>query len=251
MSRAFKAEIIDNREVAENIHLIILSPIGAAMNPEPGQFYMIQPDGSFDPLLKRPFSVFNFDPEKLSFLVRKRGKGSRLLAGKGSGSTLELIGPLGTPYPLTEKRPLIVAGGMGVASVYLLVRRLGDRADVIYGARTGNELVFAEEIEAMAGGTVLMTDDGSAGEGGTVMNALKRSGAGAGDTTVYACGPEPMIRNVARFCLEREIECYVSLEQNMACGIGSCLGCVVKTRHGYLRVCREGPVFDAGDLLWE
>lgn len=220
------------------------------MYPEPGQFYMVQPARSTDPLLKRPFCVFDAENEEISFLMRIRGKGTRILSETRVGEALKIVGPLGTPYPVSEKEPLIVAGGIGIASLYPLIRRLAKRSSVIYGARSSDELVFKDKISQHAGILYVATDDGSEGFRGTAVDLFNEVAQAKSSLIVYACGPREMLRQVSVISARFGFGCFVSLEENMACGIGSCMGCAVKAKDGYRRVCKEGPVFSAEDIEW-
>jgi dihydroorotate dehydrogenase electron transfer subunit len=221
------------------------------MNPEPGQFYMLGVAEHYDPLLKRPFCMFDSESQEISFLVRSVGKGTTLLNMKLAGSEIDVIGPLGVSYPLVNNSPLIIAGGMGIASVFSLVKRLSGKAKLLYGAGSKEQLVMVEVIKTFIPDAVIVTDDGSAGKKGTVTDYLDEMVRSMEDVSIYSCGPEAMLKIISRYCVEKNMDCYISLEQNMACGIGSCLGCVVKTKGGYKRVCKEGPVFHAKELMWE
>jgi dihydroorotate dehydrogenase electron transfer subunit len=221
------------------------------MLPEPGQFFMVQTGPSRDPLLKRPFCVFDADSQEIAFLIRVRGRGTALISRLAPGSIIEVLGPLGTPYPFSDKRPLVAVGGIGIASVFPLIKRLSGRVTVLYGARTSRELLFADEIRKYARELHVTTDDGSAGRKGCVTDYFPEFIREESDAVVFSCGPGGMLEIISEQCRGRNIECYLSLEENMACGIGSCQGCAVKTREGYKRVCKEGPVFSAHDIVWE
>jgi dihydroorotate dehydrogenase electron transfer subunit len=251
LSKSFKAEITENREVARNIHLIKMLSLSPVMNPEPGQFYMLGIAQNYDPFLKRPFCMFDSESQEISFLVRSVGKATSMLNLKLTGSMIDIIGPLGMPYPLVDKNPLIVAGGMGIASVFSLVKRWSGKAKLLYGAGSKDQLVMVDEIKTFIPDAIVVTDDGTAGKKGTVIDHLDEIIKSLGEVSVYSCGPDVMLKNISEYCNKKGMECYVSLEQNMACGIGSCLGCVVKTIDGYKRVCKEGPVFSAKEIIWE
>jgi dihydroorotate dehydrogenase electron transfer subunit len=172
------------------------------------------------------------------------------------GAVIDVIGPLGNSYPFPSEAqfPVVVAGGIGIASVHSLVEKLAGRAYVIYGAKMGDELFMREDLERIAENLLLCTDDGSCGQKGTVIDVitgLRSRLREMREVIIYSCGPAAMVREVTRFAAEHSIRAYVSLEEHMACGIGACLGCVVKTKSGYKRVCREGPVFDAADIVWQ
>lgn len=250
MGRNFRAEITENTQIDKYHFLLQLAPLEQTPEPRPGQFYMVGCADGYDPLLKRPFSVFSAKDGTISLLYRLKGKGTSLLSKKKPGDVLDVVGPLGNHYPLPLKdTALVVAGGMGIASVYPLIEKLRVRAHVIYGARSAEELLFVEEIRAMAAEVAICTDDGTYGHRGTVVNLLKD--VSFEGRVLYACGPEVMLRAIAELSKEKNFSGYISLEERMACGVGACLGCAVKTLHGYKRVCKEGPVFAIGEIAWE
>lgn len=253
MSKYFTAEITGNRFLNKYFKLLGLRSDEGPMLPEPGQFYMLQAGNTCDPLLKRPFSIFKQEENSLQFLYRVRGKGTRSLALMKEGDTLQVLGPLGNSYPLPEGDFIAVAGGIGLASLLPLLARCPAKAHFFYGARNRDELVMAVEAELLAKDMVIATDDGSAGRNGLITGALSdylSSHPGTSALPVYACGPAPMLKALHRVIAEKGMRCYVSLEEHMACGVGACLGCVVKTTSGYKRVCKEGPVFDMEDIVW-
>jgi len=181
-----------------------------------------------------------------------RGKGTKLLASMRAGQSIDILGPLGRPYPRPPKDtiPVIIAGGTGLASVYPLIKSLKGRAVVFYGSRCNEEILFKSELEEMAAELHLATDDGTCGLKGTVMDVL-----GGYELTdrhfVYICGPDVMAGPAARAALEAGASGVASLEAYMACGVGACMGCVVQTTKGYKRVCKEGPVFKLEELVFE
>jgi len=255
LSRYFRARITENLPLNSNHNIISLANLEDMEEPLPGQFFMVQINQGYDPLLKRPFSIYRKTSEGFELLFRIKGKGTALLKGMKEGAVIDVIGPLGNSYPLPSESqfPVIIAGGIGIASVHPLVERLSGKAYVIYGAKIGDELFMREDLEKIAGNLLLCTDDGSCGQKGTVIDVitgLRSRLREMREVIIYSCGPAAMVREVTMFAAEHAIKAYVSLEEHMACGIGACLGCVVKTRKGYRRVCREGPVFDAADIIW-
>ena len=223
--------------------------------PVPGQFYMLEVSKGMDPLLKRAFSLFRRTPEGIQILYRIKGKGTSLLRDLKEGTAITLLGPLGNGYPLpsADQSPLVIAGGIGIASVFSLVEKLSKKAFVFYGARIEEELFMSDALEKVYRELVVCTDDGSCGVKGTVVDVVRDFIQRHDDLhlpVIYACGPNVMLREIARTAAANRIKAYVSLEEHMACGIGACLGCVVKTRSGYKRVCKEGPVFDAKEIVW-
>lgn len=217
---------------------------------------MVDVGGGSDPLLKRPFSLFRTLPEGFQIFFRTVGKGTSMLKRLKEGGVIDVLGPLGRPYPDPPKDeiPLVAAGGIGIASVYSFLERYPGRAYLFYGARTSGELYMDEEAAGLSMGAMVSTDDGTRGRRGTVKDLIEDFISGSkedpGRHVIYACGPHPMLRAVSGLASETGLKAYLSLEAQMACGIGACLGCVVRTRIGYSRVCKEGPVFEAGEILW-
>lgn len=224
------------------------------MPPEPGQFYMLQVGNTDDPLLKRPFSIFKQDNTTLQFIYRIRGKGTRSLANFKEGDLLRLIGPLGNMYPSPEGDFIVVAGGIGFASLLSLLEKFKNRAYLFYGARNKEEMVLLDEAKAVSKEVHFSTDDGSVGRKGLVTELLKGfldESRITHNLPIYACGPKPMLKGLSGIVSGRDMQCHISLEEHMACGVGACLGCVVKTTSGYRRVCKEGPVFKAEEIIWD
>ena len=217
---------------------------------------MIEVNKGTDPLLKRAFSLFRKTRDGLQILYRVRGKGTGILRNMKEGASLDMLGPLGNFYPLPseDQTPLIIAGGIGIASVFSLVERLAGRAIVIYGARTKDDLLMLGDVRNYAKEVIVSTDDGSAGRKGTTAEALRAfvtsHALSFAQLRVYACGPHPMLKALSQTTKEYRIRAYVSMEEHMACGIGACLGCVVNTHDGYKRVCKEGPVMTATEIVW-
>jgi dihydroorotate dehydrogenase electron transfer subunit len=292
LSRYFKAEIKENRPVNKSHNLLILSCSNITDNPIPGQFYMIGTNTTYDPLLKRPFSIFGISNppsppfskggmvmtrrggfrKELQFLYRIKGKGTEKMRQMKEGDTINLLGPLGNGYPHLDKNiePLLIAGGIGIASLFPLIERFSGNILLFYGARTKDELLMLDELKAIIKKEfIISTDDGSMGEKGTVVDVLNRlltpnSELRTPNLLIYACGPSQMLKAVSMVALEKEIKGYISMEENMACGVGACLGCAVKAKRSpfsvqrlekdteftYKRVCKEGPVFRIGDIVW-
>ncbi len=269
MNRYFKAEIAENIPLNKDYNLLTFVPSSAAQEPEPGQFYMIGKcageDGSrqrvyckdiYDPLLKRPFSFLRRTALGFQILYRIKGKGTWLLKSLGRGSLVDVLGPLGNSYPMPDEKqlPVIVAGGIGIASLFFLAERLaelGNKADIYYGVRNENDLVLLDELGNYAKKLTISTDDGSCGEKGCITEIVKDFVShNPSGYTLYSCGPRPMFEALSSIVKGKGMKTYISMEENMACGIGACLGCVVKTVNGHKRVCKEGPVFDINEVVW-
>jgi len=256
-----KGEIRENKRMGSLYHRLRISlpqPIGPII---PGQFAMLSIEGNKDILLPRPFSIHNFDKgddaSRLDFLFKVVGKGTGLLAQLPVGSPITILAPLGNGFPAPPSRykTVIIAGGMGIAPLFPLVLRLKaspSSSSVLYGAKSLEDLVCLPELLDMGNITIkIATEDGTRGEKGLVTQLLEREGdESRGKTAIYACGPEPMLKTVSEFSRERNVLCWISVERWMACGVGACLSCVVTTTDGYKRVCCDGPIFDARDIVW-
>lgn len=257
MGRYFKVRITENRQLSKEYNLLTLTPLSGTKEPEPGQFYMIGNVSDRDPLLKRPFSLFRKTSAGLQILYRVKGKGTITLRDRPEGTVMDVIGPLGNSYPIPDKEavPLIIAGGIGIASVYSLIESFKGKAHVFYGARSADDLLFIDDLRQISGELNITTDDGSYGGKGNIIDALglfltQNSKLKTQNLVLYACGPKPMFEAINSLAREKKITTYISMEETMACGIGVCLGCVVKTVKGYERVCKEGPVFSIDKVVW-
>ena len=229
-----------------------------------GQFVMIKAGTSAEPPLRRPFSILDADPAAGTFrlFLKAVGPGSRALADMRPGEPAQCLGPLGVPFtpPADGRQALMVAGGYGIAPFHLFCRELGDArkgARVFYGGRTAADLQIRDAFDALGVSLVPATDDGSLGHRGRVTEPLEAHlDAHVGPFQVYACGPDAMLHAVARVAERRGVPAQVSLDPWMGCGVGTCLGCVVRMqsaedpRPHYRCACTEGPVFDAREVIW-
>ena len=236
-----------------------------ARKAQPGQFVMVHPKRFMEPLLPRPFSIHRVQGNRIDLLIRKAGQGTRQLGGLRPGEVLEIKGPLGRGFRLdSEKVPLLVAGGIGVAPLVFLAERLVNMKrkrsvappELFIGAGSKKELLGLREFREMGIRVRTATEDGSFGRQGLVTELLAgMSAKGLDRATIYTCGPQGMLRAVASWAVVRNVPCQVSLEARMACGMGACLGCSV-ARHtdngrSYAKVCQDGPVFLAGEVDWD
>ncbi|MEB3323249.1 MAG: dihydroorotate dehydrogenase electron transfer subunit [Synechococcaceae cyanobacterium] len=229
-----------------------------------GQFVMIKAGTSAEPPLRRPFSIMLTDPgaETFTLFIKDVGPGSGALCALEAGDEAQCLGPLGQPFspPPEGTEALFVAGGYGVAPFRLFgeeLKRTGGRHHLFYGGRTVDDLPLRERLEAAGLNLVATTEDGSHGHRGRVTTPLvAHLDASQTPARLYACGPEPMLHAVARLADERDLVAEVSLDPWMGCGIGTCLGCVVRVqdaeeeRGKYRCACTEGPVFDAARVQW-
>lgn len=235
-----------------------------ASSARAGQFVMIKAGASADPPLRRPFSVLRVDAASgtFSLFVKAVGPGSAALAAMRVGDVAQCLGPLGRPFtaPPPGTETLLVAGGYGIAPFLLLsdeLRRGGRTPRVFYGGRRALDLQLRERFAALGVPLVAATEDGSLGHAGRVTEALESYlEAAPGPHALLACGPDAMLHAVARLAARRALPAQVSLDPWMGCGVGTCLGCVVRIqgpdepRARYRCACTEGPVFDARTVVW-
>ena len=222
--------------------------------PEAGQFYMLRAaqrwGGGADerPYLPRAFSVLRApaDGDELHFLIEDVGPGTKRLCELEAGSRLAIVGPLGIGFaaPREGRTALLVGGGVGIAPLAIWQDQLREDAGVLLGFRDAHHAAGA----ALLAAPVLATDDGSVGHHGLVTELLTKELDSGAHAMVYACGPPPMLEAVRALCAERDVPAQLALESGMACGYGACFGCVVETTDGYIRLCVDGPVVDAGRL---
>lgn len=219
-----------------------------------------------DPLQKRPLSLHRWLGGDFQLLYRVAGKGTDILSRKKPGDVLEVLGPLGNGFPLKKKTGpvILVAGGIGIAPVFGLAETLTatlrrgkngqDMPLLFYGARTKKEILCHDELKSLGIDPVISTDDGTLGEKGNIVNLLMKYADHHPESiaghTLFACGPELMLKSLSTAAVKLNLKGYIAMEQHMACGIGTCLGCVVKTTKGYKRVCKEGPVFPIDEIVW-
>jgi dihydroorotate dehydrogenase electron transfer subunit len=263
-TRQNRAEILTNAKIRGSYYKLIIKDAKIARSCRPGQFLMLKVDESREPLLRRPLSIHRVDKEKIEMLYERVGKGTEILSRRKTNEFLDVIGPLGNGFILKNKsrqsKIFLVAGGMGVAPLVFLAQSLAvgksksDKAkiQVFIGARTKQQILCEKEFKKIGCDVKIATDDGSAGFSGRVTGLFEQalSTPDCQRAIVYACGPKPMLRELAMICRKNLVPAQVSLEEHMACGIGACLGCVVNTVDGYKRVCKEGPVFEAEKLIY-
>ena len=211
----------------------------------PGGFVNIRLDGLF---LRRPISVYDSEPGSLTILYKVVGKGTEQMASMKPGETLDVLTGLGNGYDLSRsgETPVLLGGGVGVPPLYLLAKKLiaeGKKPQAVLGFNTAAEVFGEEEFKALGCGVTVTTADGSYGVKGFVTDALPEE-----YSYFYTCGPEPMLRAVYR---ATKTSGQLSFEERMGCGFGACMGCSCKTITGYKRICREGPVLEKEEIIWD
>jgi dihydroorotate dehydrogenase electron transfer subunit len=265
----FEAEVLRIEKTNEDICRLTLLAPAIAESAHAGQFVMVKASKDFGPpILRRPFSIHQATANgRLQILFKIIGKGTAFLSTRQVGETLSLVGPLGRGFKLPSQPAniCIIGGGMGIAPLFYLTKQLlrsnteHKAIKVFLGAATANEITALQKDFATLGVPVFIaTDDGSSGHHGLVTELLNDNLAQDENWQVYSCGPHPMMKAIAGYCSTRKWVCQVSLETLMACGVAACLGCAIRgsgqaadNSKPYLHVCKEGPVFEAGEVAWE
>jgi dihydroorotate dehydrogenase electron transfer subunit len=267
-----EARVIANTRLSPDYNVIALAAPEIASVVTPGQFVMVKPGRAHDPLLRRPFSVFEVLREGaspdgaligLSLLSKRIGVTTRMLFEAVEGDTVSVLGPLGRPFTIVDppSEAWMVAGGVGLApfaTVAEALRARGTTTTLFYGARTRAELFYLDWFRQRGVRLVLSTEDGSAGDHGRITAPLDRElqPARGQAIQIYTCGPEPMLEAVSHVAAKHGRRCEVSVERVMGCGMGGCYSCVIPVReHGgtrhLVRSCLHGPVFDGAEVVWE
>jgi dihydroorotate dehydrogenase electron transfer subunit len=251
-------QVIENKPIAAGIYSLELYHHALCEEVLPGQFFHIKCGGDKFPLLRRPISLSYTKREKgaVVLIYRVQGQGTEFLSSRRPGDSLDVLGPLGSGFEADRQyeRVAIVGGGIGIAPLVELAGIYGDRAAVFAGYR--DETFLLKELQERSADVRAATEDGSFGYDGFVTDLLLQYLKEQRTDMVFACGPKPMLKTVAKICRENSVGCQVSLEERMACGVGACLGCscAVNERDGslqYKRVCKDGPVFRAEEVCWD
>jgi len=266
----FKSMVISNVEVSPGYFRMRMTAPQEILSAAPGQFLMLRVVDAIDPLLRRPFGLFDVGSFTAEYagcgaqwyaeiLYKVVGKGTKLLSSLHHGDLLDLLAPLGKGFeagPAGEEK-IMVGGGIGLAPLYYLAKELvarGEKVRLFAGGRNRDDILCITEFERLGVETYVSTDDGTLGDRGLVTQVLERHLATG--MRIFACGPTPMLKAVAGLAQQHGVPCQVSMEAYMACGVGACLGCVMKgANHSeetpdYRCVCKDGPVFDSFELQW-
>lgn len=283
------AKVVEQQQLAEGTYRLRLAAPGIAKQITPGQFFMVRDPSQTDPLLGRPFALYdvaraaNGDPDAIDFAYHVVGKFTAQMSHWKGGERVDVWGPLGNGFPSIDEAALLagmgdaqpnlicVGGGIGYTPFLAMAREaVGQRTygnrrptrtcqsmKLLYGLRSEKHVADLSDFDNIPELSIeIATDDGSRGHHGFVTDLLVESLKSTSHPLVYCCGPEPMMHAVARICEQRNVACWVSLESPMACGFGVCFSCVVKVKTNdtsgwdYRRTCVEGPVFRAASLVW-
>ena len=245
------SRIVSQRELYDQVFQLVVKAPEVAELAEAGQFVQLRIlNGSC--LLRRPVGIAAADKEKgtVAFIYRVVGKGTKAISELKAGDTINVLGPLGHGFDTTAKKPLIVGGGMGLSPVLFYAAVMQGKADVLMGGKTAGELFWQELFAGKVQDIFCTTDDGSLGTKGFTTTLLPELLEKKAYDLVVACGPEIMMKGIAKIAKEHGARCQVSLEKRMGCGLGACLSCSIDTTDGKRKkVCKDGPVFEAGEVF--
>lgn len=254
--------LIIKKQAWDDYCLLRLKTETIASESQPGQFIMIRPSENLHPLLRRPFSIHSVQDDCVEIFFLKSGIGTTLLSQRSEGDRLDILGPLGKGFHLENALPgrkvPLVGGGRGIAPLYFLARRLrelGGSPCIFYGGKTLSDLPLKQKFEKDHYELYVSTDDGSFGFEGFITDLFQRELENLSPSCLFSCGPEAMMRKLARVAQERSIPAEFSLESIMGCGFGACWGCVrmIKTgsKEEWVKICEEGPVFTGKRIVWQ
>lgn len=242
--KVLKSKILDNKLISNKIYKLVIEYAGSNEEIKPGQFFMLKTlDNSF--LLPRPISVNDTGDKTVTFLYRVEGIGTTVISKMKGNEEIQAFGPLGNGFDISKLtgKIAVVGGGIGIAPLLFLTKKLDKRADVFLGFK--DNVYISEEFERYANNTVIVTEDGGIGKKGFVTDYINFGNY----DTVVTCGPEIMMKKIVERCRDKNVKCFVSLEKRMACGLGACLGCTVETVNGNKRACKDGPIFSSEELM--
>lgn len=255
-----KAKILDHRRYSGDYHMLTLLMPNVAKAVKPGQFIHLLIPRLDASVLRRPFSVFRAENDTISILYKEVGRGTSAMVMLSTRDELSIIGPLGNGFPVCPagRYPVLVAGGYGVAPLLFLATRTAGKGIVLIGAAREKDVLMREELAALGWDVAISTEDGSVGTKGLVTDLLREriKGLPAGlEPELYVCGPDGMLKAVGEMAVAGGWKAWLSLDRHMGCGVGACLACVQRIRNekgeeSWKRVCKDGPVFEARDVVW-
>lgn len=258
MPKQVFAKLVKKEKLLDGLYKFSLETKEIVDIAKPGNFIEIRINENLDPFLRRPISIYNIEKEKgiIEIIFQVKGKGTELLSKKQEGDFIDIIGPLGNGVFKFEKHKniAVIGGGIGIFPLYELTKEakeLNLNIDTYIGFRNKELVVLEKEFENTSNNLTITTDDGSYKNKGFAIDYLKENLKTKKVDCIYTCGPLPMIKAVKALAEENNLECQISLEEKMGCGLGVCLGCAVKTAESskedpqYVHVCKDGPVFES------
>ena len=260
MMKQEKTTVTDHENFQGDYRILRLSAPQTGPLVRPGQFLELAVPRLGDRILRRPFSIYQADAQGVAILYKTVGRGTEAMRSIAVGETIDIIGPLGNGFPTPGKGkvPVLVAGGYGNAALYLQAKNLPVKGIAFFGGRTAQDILCVDQFEALGWEVRVATDDGSLGTKGLVTAAFdpwmeRQEKIQA--LELFACGPNPMLRAMGERAIANNFTAWLSMDRNMACGVGACLTCVIKRKTAsgweWARCCKDGPVFEAREIVWE
>lgn len=258
--RIEQTQVFRHDQVKGVYRVLALEAPSISAAARPGQFVHLKVPRLSGALLRRPFSICHAADGRISILYKPVGRGTVAMTELVPGDAISVMGPLGNgfPKPSNDSLPVLVAGGYGIGPLYFLASQMNSKGIAFIGGRSGDDILCAEEMSELGWDVRITTEDGSSGTVGLVSEAIDKwiADSGTDGAEIFACGPDGMLRAVGERAVDRKIRAWLSLDRRMGCGIGACLACVQKIRREegseqLVRVCRDGPVFEASSVVWE
>lgn len=263
--KLLSGEILSNEKYSDSLYKMeVFSPY-VCKDAQAGQFINVKcsDNGVLDPLLRRPFGIFDIEKKfnVFSILYRVKGRGTRFISGLKRGDMLDFVGPLGKGIDLSkgEDNILLVGGGIGIAPLYLIAKLAGGMKKNVFfaaGFKDNSYLRWGKDLIELKINYAVLTEDGSWGEKGLVSDYIWNNIKSFKNYDIYCCGPRDMLKTMQNIYKDRNNKVTALLEERMACGVGVCAGCVVKLRKGkkgfsYKKVCKDGPAFNLGEVIFD
>jgi len=254
-----KATVLEHDNFQGEYRILRLAAPTIGPLVKPGQFIHLKIPQLGDRILRRPFSIYKAGAEGVGILYKPVGRGTEAMIPLKVDDTVDIIGPLGNGYPeaRAEKLPVLVAGGYGNAALYLKAKELKTKGVAFFGGRTAQDILCVDEFKALGWDVRPTTNDGSLGTKGLVTDAFDpwMQEQDIQNLELFVCGPNPMLKAMGDRAIEHNFTAWLSLDKNMACGVGACLTCVIKrkTQDGWewARCCKDGPIFESREILWD
>lgn len=249
-------KVVSNEKLCPRFYRMCIDAASISKKVQPGQFIHIRVNDQLEPFFRRPFSVYRAK-KYVEVFYEAIGLGTSILADKKKGDLIDVLGPVGTPFnmpPRGTKQVVMIAGGIGIAPFLILsdvLKKKGYELILLYGGRTKGHVYPMKEFKDNGCKVFIATDDGSVGTKGRVSKLYSKINIDPTLTYIYTCGPNPMMASVQAFARKNKLQGQAACEEIMACALGACLGCSIKTTEGYKTVCCDGPAFDLNEVIFE
>lgn len=255
------SKLINKEKINKDVYKFTVQSEELAKNSKPGQFIEVKCSKGMNVFLRRPFSISDIDEQKgiIEFIFQIRGKGTNELSEFEVNSNIDILGPLGNGFLIDNKYKCVavIGGGVGIFPLYGLLKRLKSQNSVFLGFRDKSQIIIENNFRNLGDSTFISTDDGSFGMSGRITDIFIEEMKKSEYDIIYACGPKPMLKEVQKISIAAKIPCQLSLEEQMGCGVGACLGCACKNKANnddewtYKHICVDGPVFWGNEVIFD